>query len=202
MYRYNVGALALAGVGGDAAALDVFKKAQQVASNKAGLASSGKTSAMEEIMMRDIAAKAGFGGGFNAAGTSGGGDGGGGGGGGGDRPWLAHGIVVKIVSKALQSEGLYKKKAVVKKVVDGGFVGEVAALDTGDRVRVDQAELETVLPSVGGAVLVLRGEHRGIVGKLEGVQTDKFKADVTLREGAMKGKTISFDYEDVSKLHK
>ena len=108
------------------------------------------------------------------------------------RPWF----------EALQSEGLYKKKAVVKKVVDGGYVGEVATLDTGDRVRVDQAELETVLPSVGGAVLVLRGEHRGIVGKLEGVQTSKFKAEVSLREGVMKGQTLAFDYEDISKLHK
>ena len=115
---------------------------------------------------------------------------------------MAHGIVVKILSKALQSEGLYKKKAVVKKVVDGGYVGEVSALDTGDRVRVDQAELETVLPSVGGAVLVLRGVHRGVVGKLEGVKTKEYKAEVTLREGPMKGQTLAFDYEDVSKLHK
>lgn len=197
--RADAGALALAGACGDAAALEVFKKAQQVASDAATAAGAGggKRSALEEIMKRDMAAKAGFGGGFDAAGGAAGASGGGG----GDRPWLAHGIVVKILSKALQSEGLYKKKAVVRKVVDGGYVGEVAALDSGDRVRVDQAELETVLPSVGGAVLVLRGEHRGVVGKLAGVRTAEFKAEVTLREGPMKGRTAAFDYEDVCKLH-
>ena len=186
------------GGSGDATALDVFKKAQQVASDAAaGLASSaaaaGKVSALEEIMKRDMAAKAGLG--FSGGGGSGGV------GGGGDKPWLAHGIVVKILSKALQSEGLYKKKAVVKKVVDGGYVGEVSALDTGDRVRVDQAELETVLPSVGGAVLVLRGgTQRG--GGSSRVSRRRNKAEVTLREGPMKGQTLAFDYEDVSKLHK
>jgi len=66
---------------------------------------------------------------------------------------------------------------------------------------VDQAELETVLPSVGGAVLVLKGEHRGVTGKLEGVDTDKYQARVKLVEGPLKGKIMGFDYEDISKLH-
>jgi len=58
-----------------------------------------------------------------------------------------------------------------------------------------------VLPSIGGAVLVLKGEHRGVAGRLDGVDTAKFRADVCLREGAAKGKTLGFDYEDISKLH-
>jgi len=108
-------------------ALDVFGKAQQVNGAAAGLKSTGKLSAMEEIMQGDLAKKAKFDALFSGGGGGGGGadpwgiggGSGGGGGGGADRPWLAHGIVVKIMSKALQSEGLYKKKAVVKAVVDG-----------------------------------------------------------------------------------
>jgi hypothetical protein len=38
-------------------------------------------------------------------------------------------------------------QGVVEKVVDR-FVGEVAMLDSGDVLRVDQAQLETVLPQV------------------------------------------------------
>jgi DNA/RNA-binding protein KIN17 len=34
---------------------------------------------------------------------------------------------------------------------------QVAVLGSGDVVRVDQAQLETVIPSPGGAVLVVNG---------------------------------------------
>ena len=110
------------------------------------------------------------------------------------------GIVVKIVSKALQSEGLYKKKGAVRRCLQGGYVAEIDVIDTGARVQVDQTELETVLPSVGGAVVVLKGEHRGLTGKMDGLETDKYVAVVTLREGPNKGATVRFDYEDISKL--
>jgi DNA/RNA-binding protein KIN17 len=117
-----------------------------------------------------------------------------------DVPWLQPGIVVKIVSKALQSEGLYKKKGAVRRCLQGGYVAEIDVIDTGARVQVDQTELETVLPSVGGAVVVLKGEHRGLTGKMDGLETDKYVAVVTLREGPNKGATVRFDYEDISKL--
>ena len=32
----------------------------------------------------------------------------------------------------------------------------------------------------------IKGEHRGVAGRLEGVDTAKFRADVCLREGAAK----------------
>lgn len=78
-------------------------------------------------------------------------------------------------------------------------MAEIDVIDTGARVQVDQTELETVLPSVGGAVVVLKGEHRGLTGKMDGLETDKYVA-VTLREGPNKGATVRFDYEDISKL--
>ena len=34
------------------------------------------------------------------------------------------------------------------------YVGEISMLDSGDVIRVDQAQLETVIPSPGGSVLV------------------------------------------------
>lgn len=56
-------------------------------------------------------------------------------------PWLARGIVVKVVAEHL--EDYYRKKGVVVAVVDG-YVGEIEMMDSGDVLRIDQAELETV----------------------------------------------------------
>ena len=203
--KTDVGALALAGAAGDANALDVFKNAQRVASDAAaGLASKragAKPSALQEIMRRGIAAKEAHAAtpnpnpGSDAAGTSGGSAG-------DDAPWLKRGIVVKVLSKALKGIGLYKKKGVVLATHDGGFVGEIEVIETGDRVRVDQTELETVLPSIGGRVLVLRG-GAGVVNreaKLTGIDADAYKATAEMTDGPERGKTFAFDYEDVCKL--
>ncbi len=63
-------------------------------------------------------------------------------------PWLSVGLVVKVMSKQLEPHGYYKKKGVIDRVLDKGYVGEVAMIDSGDVVRVDQAQLETVIPQV------------------------------------------------------
>ena len=174
-------------------ALEAFNRASQVASDAAaGLIkaqAAKKPSALDEIFQKGVAAKEAAKAkpvDAPAAGK--------------DVPWLQPGIVVKIVSKALQSEGLYKKKGAVRRCLQGGYVAEIDVIETGARVQVDQTELETVLPSVGGAVVVLKGEHRGLTGKMDGLETDKYVAVVTLREGPNKGATVRFDYEDISKL--
>ncbi|KAF8063030.1 KIN17 [Scenedesmus sp. PABB004] len=129
---------------------------QQVAQQVGGR----KLSKVEEIMQRDLqekqrrAAAA-----AAAASTSGRGGDGGGGGGGGARSrldhWLSPGLVVKVVSKALKGQGYYKAKGVVERLVDT-YVGEVAMLDSGDVLRVDQAELETAEVALRG------GPHDGL----------------------------------------
>jgi DNA/RNA-binding protein KIN17 len=57
--------------------------------------------------------------------------------------------------------------------VIGKYVAEVVMLDGGDVIRIDQAELETVLPSPGGRVLVVNGPYRGSKGTLQGVDTSR-----------------------------
>ena len=59
--------------------------------------------------------------------------------------WLCEGIVVKVMSKALAEKGYYKHKGVVRKVIDK-YVGEIEMIDTKHVLRVDQEELETVIP--------------------------------------------------------
>ncbi|KAJ8436018.1 hypothetical protein Cgig2_007676 [Carnegiea gigantea] len=60
--------------------------------------------------------------------------------------WLCQGIIVKVMSKALA-----EKEGVVKTVLDK-FVGQFEMLDTEHLLRVDQAELETIILQIGGLV--------------------------------------------------
>ncbi|CAI5462152.1 unnamed protein product [Closterium sp. Yama58-4] len=115
--------------------------------------------------------------------------------------WLTEGIVVKIMSKALKEKGYYKQKGVVLRVIDR-YVGEIKTLEEGHVVRVDQEELETVLPQIGGVVRVVNGAYRGSLAKLVGVDTEKFCAKVEIQKGAFDGRVIPrIDYEDICKVH-
>ena len=120
-------------------------------------------------------------------------------------PWLLKGIVVKVMSKALRESGYYKQKGVVVKVVDG-YVGEIEMTGSGDVVRVDQAELETVVPQVGGSVLILAGPLRGSTGTLVNIDEKAYAAEVRVvvvdrRSNEEKTtKTVKLEYEDFSKL--
>lgn len=100
---------------------------------------------------------------------------------------------MQVMSRELTD--YYKKKAVIDEVVSQ-YVAEVTMQDSGDVLRIDQAQLETVLPSPGGTVLVLAGEHAHMRAKMLGVDTSKFKAEIELKDG----KQIWLDYEEVCKL--
>ena len=56
-------------------------------------------------------------------------------------PWISRGLAVKVMAQRLAD--YYKKKGVVVNVVDD-YIAEVEMNDSGDVLRVDQAELETV----------------------------------------------------------
>lgn len=116
-------------------------------------------------------------------------------------PWLAEGVVVKIVSKALRGAGYYGAKAAVVRLLDGGFVGELEVLGSGDVLRVDQAELETVVPKPGGRVAVLAGRARGARGVLASIDEKRFQGEVRLdgREG-QGGEALWLEYEEFTKL--
>ncbi|CAN6929134.1 unnamed protein product [Brassica oleracea] len=114
--------------------------------------------------------------------------------------WLFQGITVKVMSKALAEKGYYKQKGVVREVIDN-YVGEIEMLDSKHVLRVDQEELETVLPQIGGLVKIVNGAYRGSNAKLLGVDTDKFCAKVQIEKGVYEGRVIkSIEYEDICKL--
>ncbi|CAA6661751.1 unnamed protein product [Spirodela intermedia] len=103
--------------------------------------------------------------------------------------WLCEGIVVKVMSRALADKGYYKQKGVVVKVIDK-YVGEIEMLEKQHILRIDQEELETVIPQIGGLVRILLS-----------VNTDKFCAKVQIEKGIYDGRVLSaVDYEDICKI--
>jgi len=110
--------------------------------------------------------------------------------------WLHSGIVVKVMSKELKEHGYYKQKGKVLRVIDK-YVGEIEMLESGDIIRVDQAQLETVIPPPGGSVLVVNGVYRGCHGLLLSIDTSRFQALIKLEDGI--GKEAWMEYEDICK---
>jgi len=115
-------------------------------------------------------------------------------------PWLTTGIVVKVVTPKL-GEKYYRKKGVVVDIAEK-YSGVVRILDSGDRVRVDEAHLETVIPALGKPVAVLCGEHRGQTALLESLDEAHFCCSIRLQTGHCRGQLVhSVQYEHISKLH-
>nr|GEV11481.1 hypothetical protein [Tanacetum cinerariifolium] len=110
------------------------------------------------------------------------------------------GIVVKVMSKDLADKGYYKQKGVVRKVIDK-YVGEIEMIESKHKLRVDQEELETVIPQIGGAVRVVNGGYRGSNARLLSVNTGKFCAKVQIEKGVYDGRVIqAIEYEDICKV--
>ena len=63
-----------------------------------------------------------------------------------------------------------------------------------------QEYLETVIPKVGGEVLVVNGWHRGLRARLKTLEIEEFRCTVELQDGPDKGKTLALPYEDVCRL--
>nr|XP_043636135.1 KIN17-like protein [Erigeron canadensis] len=114
--------------------------------------------------------------------------------------WLFEGIVVKVMSKDLAEKGYYKQKGVVRKVIDK-YVGEIEMVESKHKLRVDQEELETVIPQIGGVVKIVNGAYRGSNARLVSVNTEKFCAKVQIEKGIYDGRVIqAIEYEDICKL--
>ncbi|KAG5185239.1 antigenic determinant of recA protein [Tribonema minus] len=114
--------------------------------------------------------------------------------------WLHAGIVVKVMNKQVGGGKYYKAKGVVRRVIED-FIAEVKMVDGGDRLRVDQDDLETVIPALGKDVLIVNGRCRGSIAELLALDVDNFCARVRVVDGPQKGTELpKVDYENISKL--
>ncbi|XP_044538275.1 DNA/RNA-binding protein KIN17-like [Gracilinanus agilis] len=113
--------------------------------------------------------------------------------------WLHPEITVKIITKKL-GERYHKKKGVVQEVINK-YTAVVKMIDSGDKLKLDQTHLETVIPAPGKRVLVLNGGYRGNEATLESINEKMFSATVMIETGPLKGRRVEgIQYEDISKL--
>lgn len=118
--------------------------------------------------------------------------------------WLYRNIIVRIISKTLSSGKYYKRKAIVDKVIDK-YTAEVEVMDTsndtrdgGDILRIDQDDLETVVPKEEGRkVRVVNGKWRGSKARVEKLDKRKYVAELRLIDD---DQIINLDYEDFSMI--
>jgi len=109
--------------------------------------------------------------------------------------WLHPDIIVKIQNKTIGEGKYFNQKARVLGVIDN-YVAVIQLVDSNVKIKMDQSQLETVLPALGSKILIVNGAHRGEAGKLEEVKVDQFKAVVRIG----KGKVILKDYDDICKV--
>jgi DNA/RNA-binding protein KIN17 len=118
--------------------------------------------------------------------------------------WLRRDILVRIISKKLAGGKYFKRKAVVDRVLDDKFTAEVEVLDSepdkrdgGDILRLDQDDLETVVPKEGKSVRIVNGPGRGKKAKVISLNPKQYKATLKVEDGNMLERV---DYGDFSKL--
>jgi len=113
--------------------------------------------------------------------------------------WLVPGIIVRILNKKLADGRYYKQRGVVKRVIDM-FIAEIEA-DDGSVVKVDQQELETVIPKEGKPVRILNGRGRGFSATLIQINTDDYNCTVRVDEGPLRGQELhKVEYEDICRM--
>lgn len=114
--------------------------------------------------------------------------------------WLAEGIVVKVVTRSL-GDMYYKKKGYVRELIDK-WTCVVKMLDGGQKLKLDQSHLETVIPAVGRLVRVVNGAYRGSTATLTALNEKDYCVQLEVAHGPLKGRVLDrVQYEDVSKLH-
>lgn len=114
-----------------------------------------------------------------------------------DKPWPAVGITVKIMHKSLEGGRYHGLKGIVSAVLGDGHLAEIEVKNSdgspGDVLRLDQKNIETVIPKPGGTVLILAGPKRGTKGTIKEIHTADFNASLQEYPGER------FDYADISK---
>lgn len=114
--------------------------------------------------------------------------------------WLMENIVVKVTTKTLGLDYLGKKGVVIKVMDKYGCM--LKLFDPKVKLKLDQNHVETVIPNIGGRVIVVNGMHVGREAELIKLDQDNFCVDVKLKSGPAIGKIVTrLPIEDVCKLH-
>uniref|UniRef100_A0A670YZP1 Kin17 DNA and RNA binding protein n=1 Tax=Pseudonaja textilis TaxID=8673 RepID=A0A670YZP1_PSETE len=83
------------------------------------------------------------------------------------------------VTTRKSAQHFYLLASVVKEVIDK-YTAVVKVINSGDKLKLDQTHLETVIPAPGKKVLVLNGGYRGNEATLLGINEKSFSATVLI----------------------
>lgn len=97
--------------------------------------------------------------------------------------WITKGIIVKVMNKSVGDGKYYKQKGEVIDVQDC-FAAQVKMLDNGDVLKLDQDDLETVIPKIGRHVRIVNGIGRGQIATLLSISIDDYCACIRVESGS------------------
>jgi len=82
------------------------------------------------------------------------------------------------------------------------YTAHVRIISSDDLLKLDQDDLETVIPAVGGTVRIVNGARcRGAEAELTSLDTENFCVGLLVRGGEADGTRLEgVEYEDVCKL--
>lgn len=114
--------------------------------------------------------------------------------------WLLPRLIVKVLNKRLADGKYHNQKGTIESVA-APLTARVRMHATGDLLQLDQLDLQTVIPSQGGPLVILKGAHRGARAQLVAIDVNKYCVSVKLDDGAHAGRVVdNLAYEDVCKL--
>uniref|UniRef100_A0A336LSL5 CSON002695 protein n=1 Tax=Culicoides sonorensis TaxID=179676 RepID=A0A336LSL5_CULSO len=114
--------------------------------------------------------------------------------------WLHEDIIVKLITKSL-GDKFYKQKARVLEVIDK-YQAKIKLLETGEKLKVDQAHVETVIPNLGKHVKVVNGAYRGHLAILKALDEANYCVTIQIASGTFKDRIVKgVQYEDICKIY-
>merc|ERR1712238_210631 len=120
------------------------------------------------------------------------------------KSWIRSGILVRIISEKKGCRKYYERKAFINNVHDE-YTAVIEILDSGPErrdggeiIKVDQDNLETVIPKEGKRVCILNGKCRGRDAELIAIDNKKCRATLKLISNDKILKKV--DFNDFSKV--
>ena len=94
--------------------------------------------------------------------------------------WCRESLIVKVMDKVLGDGTYYKRKGRVLEVESASGLVTVEMKNSGDVLQLPERSLQCVIPTIGRAVLVVRGDFAGQRAILAGINVRKGTATVRI----------------------
>jgi hypothetical protein len=109
--------------------------------------------------------------------------------------WVLPGIIVRVINKKIHKGRLYNLKLKVSDVLDD-FRFTLLGKDSILYDDLSEKHVETVIPSTGSNVMILKGPHRASIGKL--LERDRKRNFVIVH--SEDGSTLNLRQDDISEV--